>query len=132
MKLQEIVNKVAERIKGIPYIHAMWLEGSYATGEFNEQSDIDVWLDVDDGTFDKAVNAFRQALSTIVAIERETTRGIYSNSPKLMKQTFILKDFPPGQEIELDLQEHSRNFVFSKTEHTTAVLFHKDGTIRWR
>ncbi len=132
MTLPEIVDKIALKIRAHPSIHAMWLEGSYATGKANEQSDIDVWLDIDDGMFVDVVHAFRQALSEIAEIDHETSRGLYSDDPKLMKQTFILKDFPFGQEIELDLQEHSRKFIFSKTEHYIRVLFDKDGTITWK
>lgn len=132
MNLPEIVDTIANKIQTEPFIHAMWLEGSYATGKFNEQSDIDVWLDVDEGEFERSVDIFRKVLSEIVTIDHETTRGVYSDDPKLMKQTFVLKDFPPGQEIELDLQEHARDFVFSRSEHVIKVLFDKDSTIKWR
>lgn len=132
MNLLEIVQTVALRIKGRSYIHAMWLEGSYATGEYNEQSDIDVWLDVNEGKFDECIEVFRQVLNSITEIEKETTRGVYSDAPKLMKQTFYLKGFPPGQVVELDMQEHSRKFKFSKKEHTIKILFDKDNTIQWR
>lgn len=129
MILPEAVNGPVVKIRNHSFIHAMWLEGSYATGKANVQSDADVWLDVDDGMFEDAVHIFRQALSEIVEIDHETSRGIYSDKPKLMKQTFVLKDFPPGQEIELDLQEHSRKFVFLKTEHVVQVLFDKENVI---
>ena len=76
MNLSEIVETIANKIQTEPFIHAMWLEGSYATGKFNEQSDIDVWLDVDEGEFERSVDSFRKVLSEIVAIDRETTRGV--------------------------------------------------------
>lgn len=109
----------------------MWIEGSYATGKNTPESDIDVWLDVDDGSFDECLADFRRKLKGLVEIEREISRGIYSEAPRLMKQTFVLRGFPAGQEIELDLQEHSRRFKFSKTTHAIRVLFDKDRTIEW-
>lgn len=132
MTLMLIINELAPRIAHNPNVHAMWIEGSYATGKHHEGSDIDVWLDVDDMTFESCLNDFRAKLSDIITINKETTRGIYSKNPKLMKQTFILEGFPEGQNIELDLQEHSRQFVFSKKEHAILVLFDKDGTINWK
>ena len=78
MELPQIIDKVADKLGSSSHVHAMWLEGSYATGKFNDNSDIDVWLDVDDGTFDECVAVFRRALSEIVEIDHETTRGIYS------------------------------------------------------
>jgi len=131
MGLLEIIEKLAPEMEKNPCVHAMWLEGSYATGKFTEKSDIDVWLDVDDGTFKECVTDFREKLSQIVEIKKEETRGIYSEDPKLMKQTFYLKDFPEGQVVELDLQEHSRDFKFSKKNNTIKVLFDKNNTIQW-
>ena len=106
-------------------------EGSYASEKNSQQSDIDVWLDVDDGSFERCLADFRQKQSRLVDIERETIRSIYSDSPKLTKQTFVLCGYPPGQDIELDLQEHSRDFKFSQKEHAMKVLFDKDQTIQW-
>lgn len=131
LELPEIVDKLAPLVAENPNVHAMWLEGSYATGKNHEGSDIDVWLDVDDGFFDVSLDDFRSKLTQIVKIKSETTRGIYSDNPKLMKQTFILEGFPEGQDIELDLQEHSRNFVFSHNKHVIKVLFDKDNTVKW-
>jgi len=33
--------------------------------------------------------------------------------------------------IGVDLQEHSRQFVFRHDEHVIKILFDKDQTIRW-
>ena len=131
LDLLGIVRSLADEVARNPQVHAMWIEGSYATGEHTDQSDIDVWLDVDDGSFESCVQDFRLKLQALVEIERETTRGVYSDSPKLMKQTFVLRGFPEGQHIELDLQEHSRQFRFSREHHAVEVLFDKDQTIQW-
>jgi predicted nucleotidyltransferase len=130
--LLDVIEKIAPGLKENHHIHAMWLEGSYATGEFNEHSDIDVWLDVDDGMFDQCIETFRKQLERIGEIDREEGRGIYSTDPKLAKHVFHLKGFPEEQAIELDLQEHSRMFEFSKTQDTIKVLFDKDRTIKWK
>lgn len=131
MTLLEVIEKIAPQVKKNRHIHAMWLEGSYATGEFNEKSDIDVWLDVDDGTFDHCIKIFKRHLEKVGAIDWEEARGMYSTDPKLAKHIFHLKGFPEEQTIELDLQEHSRKFVFSKAQHTIKVLFDKDSSIKW-
>lgn len=132
MTLIEIITMLAPMVAKNPHVHAMWLEGSYATSKQHDGSDIDVWLDVDDNSFERCVNDFREKLAQLVEIKMETTRGIYSSNPKLMKQTFILEGFSEGQDIELDLQEHSRQFVFSKNDNAVKVLFDKDETIKWK
>ena len=132
MTLHEIITLIAPAIAENTRVHAMWIEGSYATGKNHENSDIDVWMDVDDGTFYECIDDFRNKLSPIVKIKEETTRGVYSTDPNLIKQTFILEGFPEGQDIELDLQEHSRKFTFSHSENIIKVLFDKDSTVTWR
>ena len=132
MTLLEVINRIAPVLHKNEHIHAMWLEGSWATGKNNKHSDIDVWLDVDDGAFKQCIDAFRQALVSVRESDWEKSRGVYSQNPKLIKQTFHLSGFPEEQTIELDLQEHSRQFVFSKSEHVIKVLFDKDDAIRWQ
>lgn len=132
MTLLDVIERIAPELQKNRPIHAMWLEGSWATGQNNEHSDIDVWLDVDDGTFEQCVADFRRCLNAVGEIDWEDSRGVYSRDPMLMKQTFHLKGFTEEQVVELDLQEHSRQFVFSKSENVIIVLFDKDGTIQWR
>jgi predicted nucleotidyltransferase len=103
MTLLDVIEKIAPSLEPNPDIHAMWLEGSWATGKNNGYSDIDVWLDFEDGTFSKCIDMFRHALTRIGIIDWEKTRGVYSHEPKLQKQTFHLSDFPEPQCIELDL-----------------------------
>lgn len=132
MTLYDVIFKIAPRIAMLEYVHAMWLEGSWATGKNNDESDIDVWLDVDDGTFNSSISYFRNALQSVDAIDWEKSKGVYSDNPKLQKHTFHLAGFPEPQCIELDLQEHSRGFIFDRNEHVIKVMFDKDKTIRWK
>ncbi len=131
MTLFEVIQIISPHLEKHTDINAMWLEGSWATGKNNEHSDIDVWLDVTDGTFEDSVEAFRKALSKFGTIDWEKLRGVYSEDPKLQKHTFHLTGFPEEQHIELDLQEHSRQFKFNKNVHVIKVLFDKNNTIQW-
>lgn len=131
MTLLDVINQIAPDLAACMLVHAMWLEGSWATGMNNDESDIDVWLDVDDGTFTDCIDVFRAALVTVGEIDWERSRGVYSHNPNLQKHTFHLAGFPESQCIELDLQEHSRRFIFSPEDHTIIVIFDKDNTIRW-
>lgn len=132
MTLLKVIEIITPDIKANPHIHAMWLEGSYATGKYNDHSDIDVWLDVDDGAFDKCVEGFKSALETVGKIDGEELRGVYCENPKLAKYIFHLNGFPKEQTIELDMQEHSRKFKFSRVDHVIKILFDRDETIQWQ
>lgn len=132
MTLPEIVGNVASEIKYNPKIHAMWLEGSYVTGKFNEKSDIDVWLDVDDEMFEGSFNAVRKVLQDLRVLRKYEELNYYSKDPVLAKAKFYLADKTDDQRIELDIQPHSRQFKFSKVEHKIKILFDKDATIQWQ
>ena len=131
MNLYEVISKLSPDLEQSPIINALWLEGSWATGKNNHESDIDVWMDVEDGKFAESIDIFRTALERIGKIDWEDSRGVYSENPKLQKHTFHLEGFPLKQRIELDLQEHSRKFVFNKDEHVIMVIFDKNNSINW-
>ncbi len=128
----EVIFKIRPQLERQTYIHAMWLEGSYATGEFRDDSDIDVWLDVDDETFDQAAQVFEQALQALGVLESTEQLAQYSDDPKLSKAKLYLKGKTSDQRIELDIQSHNRQFVFSRQDNTIVILFDKDQTIKWR
>jgi predicted nucleotidyltransferase len=132
MTLREVISKIEPTVAAVPTIHAMWIEGSWAAGKNNDESDIDVWVDVDDGEFEDSIARFREALIQVGEIDWEESRGVYSTNPMLQKHTFHLNGFPEPQRIELDLQQHSRKFIFDKNEHVIQVCFDKDHTIQWK
>ncbi len=131
MNLYEVILKLSPALEQAPVINALWLEGSWATGKNNNESDIDVWMDVEDGKFAESIRIFRTALQGVGKIDWEDSRGVYSENPKLQKHTFHLEGFPLKQRIELDLQEHSRKFVFKKQEHVIKVIIDKNSSIIW-
>ena len=132
MNLYEIILKLSPGLERAQIINALWLEGSWATGKNNDDSDIDVWMDVEDGKFAESIDIFRTALQEIGKIDWEDSRGVYSENPRLQKHTFHLEGFPLKQSIELDLQEHIRKFVFNKDEHVIKVIFDKNKSIIWK
>jgi predicted nucleotidyltransferase len=132
MSLQEIIAKIQTRIEGAENIHAMWLEGSYATGDAHVESDIDVWVDIDDGSFPETFKIFKEALDEHNLLRSYEDFHVYSKNPLLAKAKFYLLGKNDNQRIELDMQPHSRNFIFSKQEHQIRVLFDKDNTVRWQ
>ena len=105
MDLMAIIGQLAPKIEENSQVHAMWIKGSYATGKNNSQSDIDVWVDGVVGSFDLCLAAFRLKLQEMVEVEKEISRGIYSDSPKLMKQTFILKGFPNAPSSRMNIRK---------------------------
>jgi predicted nucleotidyltransferase len=46
---QEILAYLQAKLEPHPHVHALWLEGADARNKVDEYSDIDLWLDVEDG-----------------------------------------------------------------------------------
>ncbi len=132
MTLPEIILAIKPELEAVSAVHALWLEGSYATGKFRPDSDIDVWMDVDDDAFTEVYAAFERSLQSLGVLRRVDELRIYHEDPKLAKAKFYLINKTDDQRIELDLQPHSRNFIFSRKEHVIQVFFDKDNTIRWQ
>lgn len=132
MNLLDIIFKIRPTLEKNECIHAMWLEGSYATGGFTEDSDIDVWLDVEDDAFQEAADVFEDTLKEAGVLREVEPLAQYSEEPKLAKAKFYLNGKTDDQRVELDIQSHERQFTFSRAEHAIVVLFDKDQTIQWK
>lgn len=132
MTLTEIILKLRPALEKLPYIHAMWVEGSYATGLFRIDSDIDVWLDVDKEAFSNAYNEFVSAVEALGELRSEEELVNYSQEPYLAKTKLYLKDKTDEQRIELDLQAHGRSFVFSRSNNPVITIFDKTDVIKWK
>lgn len=130
--LIEIVLKAKPEIRKSAVINALWIEGSYATGLFNESSDIDVWLDIKPQCQERALSDFKTAVERVVTLRQVTDIDYYSIEPKLAKVKLYIKGMSEDNRIELDMQESTRQFVFDQGKHDILTLFDKTGAIKWR
>lgn len=132
MSLIEIILKLRTTLEADSRVHALWLEGSYATGKFNNKSDIDVWLDADPSTELAVAKLFEQALNSVISVRRTEELTVYSKAPRLAKAKFYLENFSDNNRIELDIQQHGRKFLFDRKENPILIIFDKDETIKWK
>lgn len=103
----------------------------YATGMFNDDSDIDVWLDIAPSKQEAALMDFRKAIEGIVNLRSISEITTYSAQPVLVKIKLYIEGFSDDNRIELDMQESTRGFLFDRREHDIVVLFDKVGAIKY-
>ena len=132
VSLIEILLRAKPFIYQSNVIYALWVEGSYATGAFNEDSDIDVWLDISPSTHEEALEDFKNAISRVVTLRNITDITFYSDEPKLAKAKLYINGKNDDNRIELDMQDSSREFIFSREEHNIIILFDKTGAICYK
>jgi len=65
----KLISKLREKLKPLPYIYAFWLEGSYANDTADEYSDIDFWIDAEDGYEEQAYEAVENTLAELGKID---------------------------------------------------------------
>lgn len=131
MSLIELILKQRTPLEKKDFIHAFWIEGSYATGLFQDNSDIDVWLDVDKDKFSEAETLFYDTLTAIHPVRGKKAQHVYSSSPWLAKSTYYLLNESDERSVELDMQAHGRDITLSRSKDKIVSIFDESSVIRW-
>ncbi len=73
MKLtrEDIINHFYSQMKDNKFVNAIWLEGSDGTKTTDEYSDIDLWLDVEDGREDEIMELSKNIFSYLGTLDHE-------------------------------------------------------------
>ncbi len=132
MRRDELIEVLRRALEPLPYVNAAWLGGSDAFGRADELSDIDLQLDVADGsvepTFD-AVEAALEAASPIVArlvMPMPTWHGH-------AQRFYRLRDASEFTAIDVVVMEHSnpaRYYTEAERHGHPTVLFDRIGVVR--
>jgi predicted nucleotidyltransferase len=105
----------------------MWIAGSVAEGYADELSDVDLWLDVDDGK-EEELSEFIEAFLESKG-ELDVRLGL-SLEPPYTHRVYHLKGTNPYHFIEFTLHTHSHEHDFDQGARKIKILFDKDGTIK--
>lgn len=124
-----IVEELKEVMEQDATVHAMWIAGSVAEGYADELSDIDVWLDIDDGQ-DKAVfGSIEKFLQSKGELDINFSEGV---TPPISHTVYHLAHQNPNYFIEITLHSHSNNIGLFDSLRKIKVLFDKDGTTKFK
>lgn len=114
-----------------PHVFAMWLEGSLATGDADDFSDIDVVVDVEDGSSDLVFERAEALLAELGPLVTNLELDI--DHRFLRHRLYRLEGTSEFLTIDFVVQAHSRDFVFDKENaDAVRVLFDRAGVIRFR
>ena len=110
-------------------VHAMWIAGSVAEGTDDELSDIDLWLDIDDGQ-DKAIfSKIEKFLESKGELDINFSEGI---TPPCSHCVYHLAGMNPYHFIEITLHSHSNEIGLFDALRKIKVMFDKDGTTNFK
>lgn len=129
---QQIINAIGNELKNNPFVFAFWLEGADAHNRVDEFSDMDVWLDVQDGHEGMVFEQVQSILSKIAQLDFE--HEVKHPHPKIRQKFFHLKDTSEFLIIDVCIQSHSREFWYTKefTDEKVKIIFEKGKVIEFR
>jgi len=130
-----IINKLTEALKSLPYVYALWLEGSDAIGTADEYSDIDFWVDFEDEYEEAVYGVVETALGEVSPINHKHVMN--HPHPKIRQRVYRLENTSEYLIIDFCWQLHSRakeesTFIENDRVETVKVIFDKKGVIGYK
>ena len=128
-----IISALKDNLINLPYINALWLEGSDGNNTVDEYSDIDIWIDFNDENESETFAAAEKILSDISPIDYKYVMD--HPHPKIRQTVYHLENTNEYLMIDLCLQLHSREpYQFGKGDTIEAplVLFDKCNVITFK
>lgn len=108
-------------------VHAVWLEGSAASRNRDAYSDIDLWLDVDQGLEEQVFGAIREALLEFGPLELE--QPVDHPHPQLRQRFYRLAGSSPFHFLDVCVQQHGRGTMLPSHE-PFRVLYDPEGVVQ--
>ncbi len=126
-----IIKKLAEGLKDNKSVLAMWLEGADANELVDEYSDLDIWIEVKDGTEKKIMKKVQTILESMGELDLVSDKK--NTHPKILEYVFHIKNTNPFLLIEIAIQSKSRKFCFVKEfdHEKPKVIFVKNNVLKY-
>jgi hypothetical protein len=124
---QTILAALAAGLRDHPFVYALWLEGADATGRVDAYSDIDLWLDVEDGQCDTVLAELRRILSALAPLDYDHESP--HPHPQIRQVCLHLQGTSEFLALDVCLQDHSRppSFLEGTADEEVLVFFDRTG-----
>lgn len=124
-----IANELKKIMEQDEAVHAMWIAGSVAEGYDDELSDIDLWIDIDDGHDKIIFSKIEKFLESKGELDIKFSEGV---TPPYSHCVYHLAGMNPYHFIEINLHSHSNEIGLFDALRKIKVLFDKDGTTNFK
>jgi predicted nucleotidyltransferase len=124
---QEILAHLQAKLEPHPHVYALWLEGADGRGTVDEFSDIDLWLDVEDGQEENILKQIEQHIHELAPLDFVYKKPDFH--PHIKQCFFHLANTSEFLIIDVCIQSHNREFEFGSSE-PVKVIFDKSNVIR--
>ena len=124
----KIVGELKKVLEPKTSVHAMWIAGSIAEGYNDALSDVDIWLDIDDGEDQSVFDSTEKFLQTKGELDVNFGEG---PTPPFSHQIYHLANMDPLHFIEVTLHSHSHKFGLFDSLRKVKILFDKDSSTKF-
>jgi predicted nucleotidyltransferase len=111
-----------------PHVYALWLEGADARNKVDEFSDIDLWLDVEDGHEENVLQMLEHHLQNFASLDMVYKKPAFH--PHIKQWFFHFANTSEFLILDVCVQSHSREIAFGPGD-SVKVLFDKEQVIRF-
>ena len=125
-----IIKAIENGLKDNPAVFAFWLEGADSTDMVDRYSDIDIWLDVEDGEEQEIFEEVERVLSGLAPIDFSYEPE--NHHPKIRQKSVHLKGTSEYLMIDVCIQSHSRDFQFIRGIGDDPLVIFNRGGVRFR
>jgi len=132
IKREQIIEVINKSVEANPCVYAFWLEGADASGLVDEYSDIDMWFDVEDGKENLIFNEIEKSLKEFGPLD-----FIYEQEQfhqQIRHKIYHIKNTPDTLLLDICIQSHSRDFIFTKDlpGEEVKIIFDKSNVIKFK
>lgn len=127
-----IITTLSNKLQDNISVFAFWLEWADAHERVDQYSDIDMWIDVEDGYESKAFEELENMLKEFWQID--FAHEVKHPHPKIRQKFFHIKDTSEFLIIDVCAQSHSRIFWYTKEnkDEKVKILFDKTGVVNYK
>lgn len=109
-------------------VFALWITGSMAQGKGDEDSDLDIWVSIADGSEEKVYIAVKETLASLGKLDIDHRMQVAH--PKIFHNVYHVADTPDAHTIDVNLQYQSQKIKLTKGVDDYVAIFDKKGDIQ--
>jgi len=132
MTRRDIIDHLHRKMENDPLVYAMWLEGSDGLGCADEYSDIDFWLDVEDGHEEEYIGKCKAAFEELGELDFFADK--HNPNPRIWHYVMHIMGTSEYWLLDVCVQSHSRGskgatYVENDIAELPETLFDKCGIV---
>jgi predicted nucleotidyltransferase len=125
---QEKLNNLIDFLQQLPETGCCWYEGSFARNEQDEFSDVDIWVDCENGKEKELLSKVVKFLFQTENKEPFVAHNFAQNHPEIYQNYIIVDDFV----LDLCIQSRSRTpKVFFAENEEVKMIFDKNSAVQF-